>query len=532
MSPFKALIAVAFIIILGVPFLARPRAEKSANAAADRTLVIITPHVQQIRDEFARAFADWSLRTHGQRVRIVWNIPGGTSEIVKTLQAQYTAAIKNGDIAPDGSCKPGVIPIDLMLGGGSYDHGRLKRGVSVKVNTGSGEQDVNLSMSVPAGIDPATLKDWFGENKIGAQNLYEPEQYWIGTALSSFGIVYNRDLCRARNIPDPSGFEDLTRPEMFGLVALADPRQSGSIATTFDAILSAYGWEKGWRVLREMTGNTRYFTNSSTKPPIDVGQGEAIAGLAIDFYGRNQAEQISLPGQDPATARVGYVDPKGAVYIDADPVSVLRGGPEPELARQFIAFCLSDEGQALWNLPSSRDPRGVSNPTIASGGKTIRLGPEVSNLRRLPICRSFYAKYGKFMTDQVDPYAIASQNTPKGWRDAIAPMMAAFSVDVMREQHEAWKALLAARADSAFSSSARSEMEAAFFAWPKTKMPDGSVLEFDERNIKAILAAWKDATKKNPGQVVRWQIEYTSFFRDQYRKVVEISKGQHEPPLN
>lgn len=524
MSPFKALIALAFVVILGVPFLAKPRAEKTASAGDERTLVIITPHVQQIRDEFARGFADWMQRTTGKRVRIVWNIPGGTSEIIKTLQAQYTAAIKNGDIAPDGSCKPGVIPIDLMLGGGSYDHGRLKRGVAVKLATPSGERDVNMTMSVPAGIDPKQMVQWFGENKIGAQTLYEPEQYWIGTALSSFGIVYNRDMCKVRGLADPTGFEDLTKPEMYGLVALADPRQSGSIATTFDAILSAYGWEKGWRVLREMTANTRYFTNSSTKPPIDVGQGEAIAGLAIDFYGRNQAEQISLPGQDPATARVGYVDPKGAVYIDADPVSVLRGGPEPELARQFVAYCLSDEGQALWNLPSQRDPRGGGNPTVTVGGKSVRLGPEVSNLRRLPIRREFYSMYGKYMTDQVDPYAIASQNLPKGWRDAIAPMMAAFAVDVMREQNEAWKALLAARKDSGVSSQVRAEMEAAFFAWPTTTLEDGTVLPFDEKNIKTILTAWKDAAKKNPGQVARWQIGYTSFFREQYRKVVELSK--------
>lgn len=522
MSPFKALIALAFIVILGVPFVAKPRSESRQDAANERTLVIISPHVQQIRDEFAKGFAEWSLRTTGQRVRIVWNIPGGTSEIIKTLQAQYTAAIKNGDIGPDGSCKPGVIPIDLMLGGGSYDHGRLKRGVTVKLATPTGEQDVNMTMSVPAGIDPATLKEWFGENKIGAQNLYEPGQYWIGTALSSFGIVFNREMCRERNLPDPGDFKDLTRPEMYGLVALADPRQSGSIATTFDAILSAYGWDEGWRVLRTMTANTRYFTNSSTKPPIDVGQGEAIAGLAIDFYGRNQAEQISLPGQDPATARVGYVDPKGAVYIDADPVSLLRGGPEPELARQFIAYCLSDEGQALWNLPSQRDPRGANNPSVISGGKSVRLGPEVSNLRRLPVRRSFYATYGRFMTDQVDPYAIASQNTPRGWRDAIAPMMAAFSVDVMREQHEAWQALLAARADAATPPEVLKAMESAFFSWPVTKLADGTELPFDEKNIGAILAAWKDAAKKNPGQIARWQIGYTTYFREQYRRVVEM----------
>ena len=29
----------------------------------------------------------------------------------------------------------------------------------------------------------------FGENAGGPQELYNPEQYWIGTALGSFGIV-------------------------------------------------------------------------------------------------------------------------------------------------------------------------------------------------------------------------------------------------------------------------------------------------------------------------------------------------------
>ena len=68
------------------------------------------------------------------------------------------------------------------------------------------------------------------------------------------------------------------------------------ITTTFDTILSNSGWDEGWRILRAMCANTRYFTNQSTKPPIDVGQGEVYGTLAWswedDFRGDWPDESI------------------------------------------------------------------------------------------------------------------------------------------------------------------------------------------------------------------------------------------------
>ncbi len=515
MTPIRIFIVAAMLLILGVPFLMRPAQSKVHSDA--EILVIVSPHVMQIRNEFSAGFEGWYFAQTGKRARIIWNTPGGTSEILKSLQAQYTAAIKNGDIKPDGSCKPGVIPIDLALGGGSFDHGRIKKGVTVKM--AEGQPDINMSMSISAGFTKQELDGWYGENVIGAQTLYDPEQCWIGTALSSFGIVYSRDICRKMGIPEPTSFDDLGRPELAGMVALADPRQSGSVATTFDAILSAYGWERGWKALRDMAANTRYFTNSSTKPPIDVGAGEAAMGLAIDFYGRNQAESISLPGQDPATSRVGYCDPKGTVYIDADPASLLRGGPNPELAREFIRYTLSDEGQALWNFPHQKDPRSKTNPKTADGRV---MGPLENNLRRLPVRREMYTKYWDNLTDHVNPYELATTNKPKGWRDAIAPMMAAFAIDTADEQRDAWRSLCEARKDLGFSKAVLAEMEQLFYSWPMHRLADGTEIEFNEANIKKVLESWKDAAKKDPGQITRWQIGYVEYFRNTYRRVSEL----------
>lgn len=514
------LIALAFALILGVPLVLRSASSSAVSSmpqGAD-TIIIITPHVSQLRSEFAAGFQKWYERKTGRKVWVDWRIPGGTSEIIKQLESMYIAALKSGEMTPDGACQPGAIACDLMFGGGSYDHGRLMAGIQTKAAGPDGtSKDVKLSMSVPAGFDKAQLDEWFGENVIGAQNLYDPQQHWIGTAVSSFGIVYNRDVYKSLGLPEPTSFDDLTNPRLAGWIALADPRQSGSIATNFDSILSKKGWDAGWRCLREMSANARYFTNSSTKPPVDVSAGDAAAGLAIDFYGRGQSQAVLSEGQDPSAARVGYVDPTGAVYVDADPASILRGGPRPDLARLFIEFCLSDEGQALWNFPAKEDPRWTQNPTSPEG---VKLGPEVYNLRRMPIRRAFYKAYPDAFIDKVDPFKLASDTKSAGWRSAIGPMMGAFGIDNAHEQRAAWRALNDARNDPSFPKESLAEMERLFYSWPTHDFSDGSpTLVFSEKNYKAIREDWK-----KPGAQARAEIRYGEYFRDAYAKVERIGR--------
>lgn len=514
MSWKYASIFFALAAVLGVPFVMRPRST-SAHSGASQRLVIVTPHIQQIRDEFGLAFSKWHQQIHGTPVEIDWRLPGGTSEIIKQLEAQYTSAIKRGEIKPDGSCAPGTIGFDLMFGGGSFDHGRLKTGVSVKTPPASaGEKpgEIKLSMSIPAGFPQDFLEGCFGENVIGSGTLYDPEQHWIGVALSSFGIVYSRDVYEDLGLPEPQSFEELCRPELVGWLALADPRQSGSITTTFDSILASAGWERGWRTLREMCANARYFTNSSTKPPIDVSQGEAAAGLAIDFYGRGQAQSVLEPGAEDRSGRVGYVDPKGSVYVDADPVSLLRGGPSPELARRFIEFCLTPEAQALWQFPALNNPRSADNPVGASGE---RMGPRQNELRRMPARRDMYARYWTHFTDQVNPFELASTARTGAWRSAIGPMMGAFAIDTADEQRAAWRALLAARQDPDFPREVLAKMEADFYSWPTTEI-DGTPVEFTKDTLKQVRDFWR-----KPDQMRRCKVEYTTYFLRTYRQIAE-----------
>ena len=43
-----------------------------------------------------------------------------------------------------------------------------------------------------------------------------------------------------------------------------------------------------------------------------------------------------------------YVMPRGGTAVTADPVQLLRGAPNPDAAKDFIDFLLSEEGAAIW----------------------------------------------------------------------------------------------------------------------------------------------------------------------------------------
>lgn len=499
-------IGMLLLVVLGVPFVLSAGKAKTAHDANARTLIIVSPHVPQIRDEFARGFSDWHQREFGEAVSIDFRTPGGTSEIRKQLEALFKDSVKqmlatDPASVSDGAMLPeGTIAFDIMFGGGSYDHTLVKNGVSVDAKGTT----ISVPMSRPAAFTQQELDTMFGENKIGPQELYDPEQYWIGTALSSFGIVYNRDVFAKLQLPEPTAFVDLTQPALWGWIALADPRQSGSITTTFDSILGNEGWEDGWRTLRGMCGNTRYFTNSSTKPPIDVSQGEAAAGLAIDFYGRGQAQVVKDSGGGD---RVGYSDPAGAVYVDADPVSIINGGPDYELAMRFVRYCMTDEAQALWQFDTSLD----DNP-IGSDGEPM--GPRWHALRRMPVKRSMYTQYFDQFIDPVDPFEIVSDVKNPGWRTGVQVMMGCFGIDIANECRMAYRALHEAKASGKFSDAEIAELDALFYAFPETEI-DGQMVPFTPETFRTVRNAWRE-----PKRQAQLEIEYTAFYRSNYKEIV------------
>ena len=504
----RIVIVACFVLLLAVPLLFRPE-ESSVTSSADALpVIIITPHNEQIRYEFGRAFNAWHQRRYGRPVNVLWSVPGGTSEIRKMLEAQFTAALDAGQ-QPGGNA-------DLIFGGGSFEFGRFKKGVHVKTPDGA-ERDEPIS--APVDFSDEWLKQTYGENRIGDDPLYDKDKYWFGLALSGFGIVYNRDVLRTIGVDDPKRWDDLCNPRLQGWVALVNPGQSGSVTTAFDAILKRNGWEQGWRILRRAGANSRYFSASALKPPIDVTHGDAAMGVCIDFFGRYQEQAMTEAG-DPD--RVGYIDPVGGSTIDVDPIAMLRNAPHPETARRFIEFCLSDEGQALWQFRKRTD------------STDSELGPEKFELRRLPAVRSMYEKHMSQFIDQVNPFEMMTpvEHPNPNYRDFIAPLFAAMVMDNHRELKQAWKAITSHPAYGTNTSDPQlRKMLELFDAMPQIDGPDGEHYSLQDESALATLrdgwlrGQWKDQSLWNPQDapvdVLRRRLG--AFFRDNYRRIVQLA---------
>lgn len=533
----RALLFLLLTAIVALPFALRPG--RVSAKRADDTVVIITPHNEAIRFEYARGFAEWYRAKTGRTVAIDWRVVGGTSEIARFLEGEYTtgfenhwtrelhqpwstevqAGFQNGRLPPDAPASVRAARaaflasnvscgIDVFFGGGTYDL----------------ERQAQAGRLIDSGLR-TRRPEWFTADTIpqnfGGETYWDPEGLWIGTVLSSYGVLFNRDSLRRLGIErEPRRWEDLADPRLIGEVGLADPTKSGSVAKAFENMIQQQmqrrfkaggeearavrlGWEDGLRLIQLIGANARYFTDSSQKPPIDVAAGNCAVGLCIDFYGRQQQEALRRRSGPPVreregAERVGYHSPPGGSVASVDPIALLRGAPHRAVASDFIEYTLSMEGQKRWNFKPGTPG-----------------GPERFALRRMPVRRDFYAhaEWKPLRSDpedspfeQEDPLVYREAWTGRYFRE-MAFVVRVMCLDAHAELVAAWRAINAA------PEPARSRALVA--------LQDLSAIAYDRTttDIRARLGA------KDKVDEIRLARELGDIFRANYARAERIAEG-------
>lgn len=417
---------LAFIVAL--PIALRRQTATTRAGKADDNLVILTPHNESIRQEFGEAFAAHWKQATGRTIHIDWRTPGGTSEIRMVLDAGFKAA--------DDDRREGI-GVDIFFGGGEPDFAsQAKKGRLVPL-------DVFI-----------THPEWFGKDgpipeSFTGERYFAADRVWVGTCMSQFGICYNPDVLARMKIPAPKAWRDLGDPRYAGTIALADPTKSGSVARTFELLVQGEmqremakpgadrakamdaGWTAGMQLIQRMAANARYFTDSASKPPQEVGQGNAAAGMCIDFYGRSYASELTSASGKP---RVEWIAPLGGTTLSGDPIAVLKGAPHPKVAQAFVEFCLTPEAQKLWfakpGTPGGPKERALHRTPIRRDVYT----PEILAHTTMPDARP-YQDPGNFTYQR--ELTGASFNT-------LRQLVKIMCIDSHEEMKSAWAALIEA----------------------------------------------------------------------------------------
>lgn len=462
-----------FLMVVFLPFVFKKKEQVvQRELPQEETLVIITPHNEAVRYEFTQGFRKWYKKKTGKIVTIDWRVLGATQEVIRYVNSLYAHAFeyyweknleyewthKVADVFADERIKLPKDPkddtreeairrsfleadiscgIDLLFGGGELE---------IKDQARRGQ----LANSGILELHP----DWFREDvipqKLGGVDFYDVHGLWVSATHSGFGIIYNRDVLKNLSYQkEPAQWGDLSEDVFFGEVALADPTVSSSSNRAFEMIMQEEmtkeynrvrdekvavqrGWDRGLQLIQLIAANARYFTDSSTKPVLDVSSGDCAVGMSIDFYGLYQEENLKNRSD---SERFGFKSPLGGSSPTADTIAMFKGAPNPELALAFIEYTLSEEGQKLWAFK------------VGTPGGPIRYA-----LRRPPVRKDLYLnKYYDYRSNpelnayrDIGSFQYRSQWTAPMFKVLRFGIKSAF-VDPHKELVQAWKAIIQAR---------------------------------------------------------------------------------------
>lgn len=421
----------------------------SSSAPRER-LTIITPHNKKIRDAFTVEFSNWYESKNGRPVDIEWIVRGTRScldYVDQVFQAQQRA-----------DTGPRVIP-DLMFGGGVADHQVLAdRDQSKPIQIGDRLKDI-----------PPMVADL---------PTHDPNGHWFAIGLSSFGIVYNAKACDARGVQPPATWSDLADPRFYGWIGVADPKVSGSNLHCMMLMLQRYGWEEGWSVIMRLLGNARALSGGSSDVLSQVRSGVFLAAVAVNFDGMNLQEETG--------GTVRYVNPLSDTALSPDAASVLKCTNQPEIAKAFIEFALSEPGQVLF---------GVRANARRSFGDT---------LYHYPIDPAVYEKYADGLALAENPiqmnfgFSIDNERAGRQFQILVPLVQAACENHVLLQN--AWKKVI----DAGLPEDAVHELTSPLF---------------DEETAYQQAAAYADA---EPAEAERMMREWAEAFRAKYLKTISL----------
>ena len=270
----QMLVDVGAYVLLILPFALRPAAPAAAAITGDAdTLVIVTPHTEQIRYEFEHAFRRHYQKKFNRDVILDWRNVGGTSDIVRYIADRFEAVFRQEYEQSGGKWTPETarnfkdpksksperaaflamekgIGIDVFFGGGSYDQNKFAQN----------------GMAIPGGVEQRH-PEWFTDDVFprfhSGEQLRAENGGYYGVCLSSFGLAYNPDRFRDLNLPPPKNWRDLADPRLFRQTEVADPTKSGSVTKCYEMIIQqamlqhdpdlAKGWEEGFLTVKLIT---------------------------------------------------------------------------------------------------------------------------------------------------------------------------------------------------------------------------------------------------------------------------------------
>lgn len=136
------------------------------------------------------------------------------------------------------------------------------------------------------------LADISGRSTIPYLDGFKPEDnYNLWVTWERFGgaIIVNTEVLEKYGLEKPAGYEDLLKPEYKDLIAMPDPKSSGTGFFFYQNWVNIWGEEATLEFVDKLHGNVKQFTESGSGPIKLLKQGEIAIGLGMTYQAITEA---------------------------------------------------------------------------------------------------------------------------------------------------------------------------------------------------------------------------------------------------
>lgn len=163
------------------------------------------------------------------------------------------------------------------------------------------------------------LGDVSGRTKIPYVNgltTADNHNKWVTWEKQAGAIIVNTEILQKYGLEAPKSYSDLLKPEYKGLIAMPDPKSSGTGYFFYKSWVNEMGDEAALEFVDALYPNLKQFTDSGSGPIKLLKQGEIAIGLALTFQAVNEINEgqpfeIIFPEQGSPYSLTGTTIIKG-----------------------------------------------------------------------------------------------------------------------------------------------------------------------------------------------------------------------------
>ncbi|NJM11237.1 MAG: putative 2-aminoethylphosphonate ABC transporter substrate-binding protein [Synechococcaceae cyanobacterium SM1_2_3] len=163
---------------------------------------------------------------------------------------------------------------------------------------------------------------------------------WIGQRAWVAALCFNTVEAAKANLPVPTSWQDLTKPEFKGKVVMPNPNSSGTGFLDVSAWMQMWGKDKAWKYMDGLHENIAQYTHSGSKPCKMAAAGEVPVGISFAYRGAQEKTK---------GAPIDVIAPSEGVGWDLEAFAIVKGTKKLAAAKQLADWSVTRKANEIYN---------------------------------------------------------------------------------------------------------------------------------------------------------------------------------------